>query len=170
MGLFPRIRNADIVEQPLMPRHDQIADGKFYEIFGQGRFNKKCKYGFGLVLIDNDGQQTAPYLVGHKPANIEAAALSVLGPFGPLPRRFRAAQPFSESDICRDGILKEALLITKLDEQPTIRESEAADAKSKLMAKLIQDGGLRVGEEFTPITYSLPAEVHPPFGPYDLVG
>jgi hypothetical protein len=170
MGLLSRLRNPEAIQLPVMPRHDQVVDAKFYEIFGQGRFNKKSKFGFGIVLIDTDGQQSASFLVGHKPATIDAATDSVLGPFGPLPRRYRGPQPFSQSYVHKDGVFKEDLLIAKLADQPTMHEMEVADAKRELMAKLINERRLRPSEEFTPITYNPPVTQHAPFGPYDLIG
>ena len=169
MGLLSRLKNAETIGQPVLPRHDQVADAKYYEIIGQGRLSKRSKYGFGIVLIDLHGQQSPAYLIGQKPETVNDAITDVLGPFGPLPRRYRAPQLFNESDVSMSGVFKQDLLIAKLEEQPTISEMQVADSKREQMAKLVDTGGLRPTEHFTPIAYTHPSVEHAPFGTYDLV-
>ena len=62
--------------QPYIPDPEHVVAAKVLKVMGTSRWNKKCNFGHGLVLIDARGTLSAAFNIGNEPVTNFDEALS----------------------------------------------------------------------------------------------
>jgi hypothetical protein len=152
MRLFSREKLTEL------PRYDQVVDAKVLPIVSNRRATKGMVFGFAVVLIDEQRQQTPAYILGKRPETVAQAIDCVLGAYGPQKPGYKGPQRYEGSNA--SAILPECALLDELAQTPSITH--------QLEQPFRQSGQVRESETFTQINYQLTPPSYEPLGPYDV--